>query len=136
MSGKLRTICARTAELEALQFMFNDPRQPQTPETSNIPSNQRSSTQQSVDFTNKRNEGFAFLNFSVLHCLANWLSKKNLEQTRDTEGAVRWRLLVKAHEPDKCMSRVGTLAQRCMNNIVILHRLVTTASCLNTCAGS
>ena len=63
-----------------------------------------------MDFTTKRNKDFSFLNFYDIVMRCELVVVRNLERTRDTEESVKWRLPMKAHEPDEGTSRVSTLA--------------------------
>ena len=101
---------------------------------SNIRCDQRSSTQQLMDFTTRRNNGYAFLNFFVLPCHA--LRIRCPEESGANRRHRRSRGMETAGESTRSRhewtSRVTALAQRGMKNNVILNRLVTHASCLNT----
>ncbi len=77
--------------------------------TSNTRCNQGSSTDLPMDFTTKRNKGNAFLHFHAFVTRCESVALRNLERIGETDGAVRWRLCVKAHEPDTRVRNVSGL---------------------------
>ena len=105
-----------------------------TDTASNIRCNRRSRTDLPIDFTPKRNEGDAVLNF---HVLAVHLRIRCLEESGANQRHRRGREMETASEHTRARhewtSLVSTPGQDGVKNIVVVN-LVRRASCLNSCA--